>query len=185
VLDLGGGALFWDLALSLGFPLPKITVLNLHPPETQARKYLTWILGDARHTQFKDLSFDIVFCNSLVEHLGDWDSQVHFANEVRRLAPSYFIQTPDRRFPIEPHLLTPFIHWLPKSMQRPLLRNFTLWGIVTRPARSYCEGLFRELALLSPKEIKILFPDATLIAERFFALPKSIVAIRSQDNRGR
>lgn len=179
VLDLGGGAMFWDLASSLGFPLPKVTVLNIRPPGNQAREYLTWVLGDARHTQYGNSSFDIVFCNSLVEHLGGWDGQARLAEEVRRLAPSYFVQTPDKRFPIEPHLLTPFIHWLPKPMQRRLIRNFTVWGIATRPSRLYCEGLFKELALISSREMRILFPDARLVIERFLTLPKSIIAVRT------
>jgi hypothetical protein len=181
VLDLGGGAMFWDLALSLGFPLPKITVLNIRPPANDAREYMTWVLGDARQTQFKDSSFDVVFCNSLVEHLGGWEGQVRLAKEIRRLAHSYFVQTPDRRFPIEPHLLTPFIHWLPKLMQRRLIRNFTVWGIATRPSRSYCEGLFKELALISSREMRILFPDARLVIERFFTLPKSVIAVRTRE----
>ena len=36
-------------------------------------------------------------------------------------------------FPIEPHVLTPFIHWLPRKLQARLLRNFTVWGLMTRP----------------------------------------------------
>lgn len=181
VLDLGGGATFWDLALSLGFPLPKVTVLSILPPGNQARGYLNWVLGDARHAEYKDSSFDVVFCNSLVEHLSGWDGQVRLAKEVRRLAPSYFVQTPDKRFPIEPHLLTPFIHWLPKPMQRRMMRNFTARGIVTRPFRSYCERLFKELALISAREVRILLPDATLVIENFLTLLKSIIAVRTRE----
>lgn len=178
VLDLGGGAFFWDLALSEGLPLPEVTVLNIRPAGAQARDYLTWILGDALRTDFADQSFDVVFSNSLIEHLGNWDSQMQFAKEVRRLAPRYFIQTPNRRFPVEPHLVTPFIHWLPKPMQRPMIRNFTLWGLLKRPSRPYCEELWRELALLSTREMKALFPDSRLVVENFLALPKSIIAVR-------
>jgi SAM-dependent methyltransferase len=179
VLDLGGGAFFWDLALSEGLPLPQVTVLNTRPAGSQARNYLTWVLGDARYTNFGDQSFDVVFSNSLIEHLGDWDSQMQFANEVRRLAPRYFVQTPDRHFPVEPHLVTPFIHWLPKSMQRPMIRNFTVWGLLKRPSQSYCEVLWKELALLSAKQMMILFPDSRFVIERFLTLPKSIIAIRT------
>ncbi len=179
VLDLGGGAFFWDLALTEGLALPMVTVLNNRPAGSQARDYLTWTLGDARHTKFADQSFDVVFSNSLIEHLGDWDSQMQFANEVRRLAPRYFVQTPNLHFPVEPHLVTPFIHWLPKSMRRRMIRNFTVWGLTKRPSQSYCEELWKELALLSAKQMQILFPDSRLIIERFLALPKSIVAIRN------
>jgi SAM-dependent methyltransferase len=178
VLDLGGGAVFWDLALAEGLPLPQITVLNIRPPGTQARAHLRWITGDARHTDFKDLSFDVVFSNSLVEHLSDWKSQVEFANEVRRLAPCYFVQTPDRHFPVEPHLVTPFVHWLPKSMYRPMIRNFTVWGLLTRPSPFFCDELSRELALLSNREMKELFPDGAVIRERFLTFSKSLIAVR-------
>jgi len=179
VLDLGGGAFFWDLALSEGLPLPEVTVLNIRPAESQARSYLKWILGDARQTNFEDQSFDVVFSNSLVEHLGNWNSQIQFAKEVRRLAPRYFVQTPDRHFPVEPHLVTPLIHWLPKSVQRRMLRNFTVWGLMTRPSRSSCEELWKELALLSAGQMKVLFPDSKLVVEHFLALPKSLIAIRT------
>lgn len=183
VLDLGGGAFFWDLALSEGLPVPEVTVLNIRPAGSQARHYLTWILGDARQTNFEDQSFDVVFSNSLVEHLGNWESQIQFANEVRRLAPRYFVQTPDRHFPVEPHLITPFIHWFSRSMQRRMIRNFSVWGLLTRPSRSTCEELWKELALLSAKQMKILFPDSRLVVEHFLALPKSILAIRTAKER--
>jgi|SRR6185437_6882497 len=118
VLDLGGGAFFWDLAISEGLPLPQITVLNLRPPgEDETRSYLKWMIGDACSSEFGDNSFDIIFSNSLIEHLGNWDFQSQFAQEVKRLAPRYFVQTPDKYCPIEPHFITPFVHWLPKQVR--------------------------------------------------------------------
>jgi hypothetical protein len=60
-----------------------------------------------------------------------------------------------------------------------MIRNFTVWGLTKRPSQSYCEELWKELALLSAKQMQILFPDSVLIIERFLALPKSIVAIRN------
>lgn len=182
VLDVGGGSFFWDLAKAQGLPLPQITVLNIRPPREEAREYFTWVIGDARRIEFPDRSFDAVFSNSLIEHLGDRRSQFDFACEVRRLAPSYFVQTPDRRFPIEPHFVTPLIHWLPRSVRSKLIRNFTLWGILHRPSSEVCRELSQEIALLNVRDMADLFPDAQVISERFAGFPKSILAFKSAAN---
>jgi methyltransferase family protein len=132
-----------------------------------------------RASQLPDNSFDLVFSNSLVEHLGDFKSQKLFADEVRRLAPRYFVQTPDRLCPVEPHFVTPFIHWLPRDVQRRLIRNFTFWGLRARPSQSYCDHLSEEIALLSKREMRRLFPDATVLSERFAVVPKSLIAVKA------
>ena len=178
VLDMGGGAFFWDLALSEGLPLPQVTVLNIRPAGDQSRRFLSWIVADACASQLPDNSFDLVFSNSLVEHLSDFRTQKLFADEVRRLAPRYFVQTPDRLCPVEPHFVTPFIHWLPRELQRRLIRNFTLWGLSARPTQSYCDELTEEIALLSKREMKQLFPDAIVRSERFAGIPKSLIAVK-------
>jgi ubiquinone/menaquinone biosynthesis C-methylase UbiE len=64
VLDLGGGAFFWDLAQSIGLPLPQVTVLNIRPPGDETRSFLSWIVADARASQLPGNSFDLVFSNS-------------------------------------------------------------------------------------------------------------------------
>jgi SAM-dependent methyltransferase len=179
VLDIGGGAFFWDLALSEGLPLPQITVLNIRPAGDDARRFLRWIVADACTSQLPDHSFDVVFSNSLIEHLRDFRTQRLFANEVGRLAPKYFVQTPDKLCPIEPHFVTPFIHWFPRDFQRQLIRNFTVWGLIMRPSESYCDRLSEEIALLSKRQMKQLFPDATVLSERFAGVPKSLIAVKT------
>jgi hypothetical protein len=178
VLDMGGGAFFWDLATTLGLPIPEVTVLNIRPAGNQKRPFLKWVVGDARATTFEDSSFDIVFSNSLIEHLGDLDSQAQFAREVHRLAPNYFVQTPDRRFPVEPHILAPFVHWFPDGVRRRAIRNFSVWGLLNRPSDEKCEELVREIRLLTGPQMKELFPDAELVTEHFLGLPKSVIAVR-------
>jgi hypothetical protein len=68
-------------------------------------------------------------------------------------------------------------------MQRRMIRNLSVWGLLTRPSHSTCEELWKELALLSAKQMKILFPDSRLVVEHFLALPKSILAIRTAKER--
>lgn len=178
VLDLGGGLYFWELAKSEGFPVPRVTVVNIRPGPGGLPAEINWVLGDAKNTGLEDSSFDIVFSNSLVEHLADWNSQAQFANEVRRLAPNYFIQTPNKWFFVEPHFVTPFIHWLPATVRRGLGPRATVWGWTSGAAREQYEEQLREIRLLGTGEMRELFPEARLVGERWMGMVKSIVAIK-------
>ena len=100
------------------------------------------------------------------------------AREVARVGRAFFVQTPDRRFPVEPHLLTPFIHYLPRHVQYHLIRNVTVWGLLTRPSVQRSEAFLREIRLLSRQELQLLFPDAVIFSERFLGMSKSLVAFR-------
>jgi hypothetical protein len=135
-----------------------------------------WIVGDGCNLPFADGEFDVVFSNSVIEHLGRRESQVCFANEVRRVGKAYWVQTPDPRFFIEPHYLSPFIHWLPIPIRSRLVRYATLWGILARPSDQEIKDRIEELRLIGAKEFRGLFPDAEIIVERFVGMPKSLVA---------
>src|ERR1035438_208835 len=124
ILDVGGTALNWNLIAAL----PNVTLLNL-PTDGEAD-----VIGDGRYLPFRDGSFDIVFSNSVIEHIATEQDQRRFADEVRRTGRAYWVQTPDRRFPIEPHLVTPFIHWLPKRARASIARRFTIWSLIERPS---------------------------------------------------
>jgi hypothetical protein len=180
VVDLGGGTFFWQLAQAQGRPVPRVTILNIRPVAGQLSPCVAAVIGDAKAAPFDDFSFDIAFSNSLIEHLFDWDSQCIFADEVRRLAPNYFVQTPDKYFPVEPHFATPFIHWLPKDIRRRMIRNFSVWGVLNRPSQACVDGVVGEIKLLSQIEMARLFPEAELKSETFMGLSKSIVAYRKQ-----
>ena len=139
---------------------------------------LTYVQGSATDLPFGDRSFDIVFSNSMIEHLGDWASQERFAREALRVGRGLWVQTPARWFPVEPHLLTPLVHYLPKGAQRHLLRNFTVWGWITRPRQDEVEDLLDELALLTASQVRTLFPGCSLLRERVLGLTKSIMVVK-------
>jgi SAM-dependent methyltransferase len=178
--DIGGYPWFWtESETAMSF---RITVLNTKfPPAAQdyRKAGIELVLGDATALDYADGAFDIVFSNSVVEHVGGFEKQVTFAKEVRRMGRGYWILTPAREFPIGPHLLAPFIHWLPRRMHSPwLVRHCTGWGVMQRPSKNEIQTILSEVRLLSGSEVRRLFPDATVFTERFFGLPKSYVAYR-------
>jgi hypothetical protein len=176
ILDVGGYPGNWqEVALDA-----KITTLNLEvaPGSEQFDPRCTPVAGDATHLTYADQSFDIVFSNSVIEHVGTWERQEQFASEARRVGKKLWIQTPARSFPIEPHYLAPFIHWLPRSLRRKLIRNFTAYGWLHRPNPAQVEMLLNEIRLLSEREMQMLFPDCTIVVERFLGIPKSYIALR-------
>ena len=172
ILDVGGSGFNWML---LPFS-PCVTLLNL---SVSRESNFTWIVADGRHLPFKTGAFDIVYNNSVIEHLGSFENQKLFAAECRRVGLSYYVQTPNKWFFIEPHLITPFIHYLPHRIQRLLLRNFTVWGWITRPTSQYCESFMNEIRLLNKSDLQRLFPDAEIRHERFFGLSKSVMAVKN------
>ena len=152
--------------------------------EPKAHANIEPVVMDATHMEdFDDRSFDIVFSNSVIEHLRTYDAQAAMASEVRRLADVYWIQTPNFWFPIEPHFLTPGWHWLPGSVRIALLRR-RRWGWRgPTPDPAEARILVEEIRLMRRRELRDLFPDARLQEERFGGLVKSFVAIREDDPR--
>lgn len=81
-----------------------------------------FVQTDPYETPFEDKKFDIVFCNAVVEHVGDGEHQKKFVQEYCRVAQKFFFTTPNRWFPIELHSALPFIHWLPGNLFRKILK---------------------------------------------------------------
>ena len=178
ILDVGGLPRYWE-GTTLASPM---TITNLGPLDTYEASFLspnqTFVVGDATRMPWHDQSFDIVFSNSVIEHLGTAEQQIAFVHECRRVGKAFWIQTPAKEFPVEPHFLALFTHWLPKPMQKRLLRHFTVWGLRARPRPDVVDAVLAELRLLTRREFKRLLPDAQLLTERFLGLPKSYVAYK-------
>jgi hypothetical protein len=176
ILDVGGTALNWSL-----LPVrPRIVFLNTGREQRDAG--YTWIIGDGCALPFRNQSFEIAFSNSVIEHVGSPERQRRFAAEIARVGRRYWVQTPNRAFPVEPHLLTPFLHWLPARMQRWLAPRFTVWKLLVRPSADrrdfYIRHYLDDIRLLGAADLQELFPGARLIRERLFGLSKSLIATR-------
>ena len=165
VLDVGGTPDNWSLVE----PCPRVTLVNLSAGD---------VVADGRMLPFRDNSFDVAFSNSTIEHVGGPPDQQAFAREIGRVARAYFVQTPNRYFPIEPHYLTPFVQFVPRRLFRRMARNLTIWGLIVRPSPDVIDATVRSIDLLSATRLRAMFPDADLRRERWAGLTKSLIAIR-------
>lgn len=163
-----------DPAGELGFDL---VLLNIES-QTVDRPRTSAVVGDAADlSRFGDGEFHVVLSNSVIEHLPDPDLQATMAAEVRRVGRRYFVQTPNRSFPLEPHFLFPFFQFLPVSLRTMLLRRFALGWFVREPDRRKAHDLVTSIRLVSHGELKLWFPRATIIRERVFLLTKSFIVL--------
>jgi hypothetical protein len=176
ILDVGGTPYNWLISNCSS----QITLLNLSAPEdiNDSPKNISFIVGDGTNLEYRESEFDICFSNSVIEHLGTFENQMLFAQEIRRVGKKIWVQTPARAFFFEPHWLAPFIHYFPVRTQRKLARYFTLRGWLLRPNQDYIDNLLAELRLLTYKEMKQLFPDCEIRVERFLGMEKAYIAIR-------
>jgi hypothetical protein len=178
VLDIGGTPHIWDM---LGDSY-EVTLLNSDTREFEAggghNQQYTCVVGDGCHLQFPDKSFDLAFSNSVIEHVGNWGEMERFAAEQRRVGKSFYCQTPNKWFPVEPHLGTLFFHWWP-WLQRIyfITRYLTLWGLINKPDREQVQKSLDNIHLLTRRDLERLFPGAQILPERFFFLTKSYIVI--------
>ena len=181
ILDIGGTAMYWK---TMGLDLDDqvfITLLNL-TPEDHALPHITSMVGDARSIQAAHDSFDVVFSNSVIEHLGTFQDQWRMAEEVRRVGKHYFVQTPNKYFPLEPHFLFPFFQFLPRRIRVWLLQNFKLGWFEKTPDLEKAAEIVNSIRLLSRQEFLSLFPRASLYEEKAFGMTKSFVAYEGWSN---
>lgn len=174
VLDVGGNDFNWRLVAVR----PRLTFLNLSREFMGATDQADQlIVGDGCSLPFADQSFDLVFCNSVIEHVGGYESQERLAREITRVGKRYFVQTPNYWFPIEPHFIGLGVQFLPPTLRPLYARWLTPWGWIQRPTRRQSVALTKEIRLLTRSEMRMLFPNAVILSERLLGLTKSLIAI--------
>ncbi len=167
ILDVGGEHCTWKI---IG-RREGVTLLNLFAPEDT--EGFTYMLGSALAVPFRDQSFDLAFSNSVIEHVGSEEDQLKFAGEMLRVGRKIYCQTPCRLFPVDPHLSTPFLHWLPARWLKPaFLRYFTLNGWLWKRPYLY------DVVWISKARLRRMFPGCQIKTERFLLLPKSFIVTK-------
>jgi hypothetical protein len=166
IVDLGGSEFIWKL-VEHDYHVTLVNLPGFNPPVSDPDRF-TSLAGDACDLRgvFDDGSFDAVYSNSTIEHVGDESRQARFAAEARRLAPAYWVQTPSSRFPIEIHTGVPFYWTLPPGMREGLLRR---WH---RHLPGWA-NMIRQTRVLTRSRMEALFPDSQVYIERKFGLEKS------------
>ena len=182
ILDIGGYPQTWISHKPVG---RSVTCLNLHAfdwdSSASPAHEIHLVVGDALCLPYPDKSFEVVFSNSVIEHVGSWEEQQVFAREVQRVGKKYWIQTPAFECPFEPHYLGLFVHWLPASIRPFIVRYFTLWSWLARPTPDQLDEMSRTIRLIRRKEMKALFPGARIVTERLFGIfTKSYIAVKGE-----
>ena len=179
VLDIGGTASYWQATQDLwgAWPL-RFTIVNLDVEASDDGPFAVRSGNACAMPEFADNSFDVVHSNSVIEHVGHWSEMAAMAGEVRRLAPAYYLQTPNFWFPIEPHYRALGYQWLPESTRAHILTRRKLG--FRGPEKSFDAAMrnIQSANLLTARQIRELFPDAELHRERFMGLTKSLIALR-------
>ncbi len=181
ILDVGGTPTFWQMMESSERRDLEITLLNLFDIERPPPQFHC-VVGDARDlTRFADREFDVVFSNSVIEHVGNYGDQQKMAESVRRVGKRYFVQTPNKYFPIEPHFFVPLFQFLPIGARAWLLNHFDLGWYKRMPDYQAAKREVEAVRLLTERELMRLFPDGILYRERFFGFVKSLTVYHGWD----
>jgi len=142
LLDVGGGLGEDGEFAPLYEFFHSVTAINLNPA---SHGKATFVHGDACSMPFESKSYDYVFSNAVIEHVGDFQRQRMMADEIRRVAiKGYFVTTPNLWFPVDPHSYIPFLQLMPLKVRRRIIPFCDYW-------------------MLSRHMMTCLFPDAQIV----------------------
>jgi hypothetical protein len=175
LLDVGVTDTAWRSGnfIEANYPWPsQITAVSIDPLPTFQRHHphVTVVIADGKNLPFPDLSFEVGFSNAVIEHVGSRDEQRKLVSEMLRTCRRVFIATPNARFPIDPHTLLPFAHWLPTPV----------WHRVLRVAGQESWADLDRLNPLDARELRALFPPSIpvrIVRQRLLGLTSVIIAI--------
>lgn len=187
IIDMGGTPEYWE-RVGLDF-LRKhrahVTITNLHAAELDRGRrdvdLFAFATGNACNlADIADNNFEIAHSNSVIEHVVTWENMRSFAAETRRVAPWHYVQTPYFWFPMDPHFYKlPLFHWMPPSLRAKLLMRLPLAHVGRIPTLEKAHQVVEGAKLIDLSQMRVLFPDSTICFERFFGLPKSLIAVRA------
>lgn len=129
--------------------------------------------GRACRLPFPDKSFDLVYSNAVIEHVGDLADQQRMAEEVRRVGKRWFLTTPNR---------------LPVRVPRPAAAGVAAARaadaqddapVVLQPCARPLPARQRPVRRMSrtARQLRALFPDSLIVKPRVTFWPETLVVI--------
>ena len=155
-------------------PGAKVDIVNIEPlTEPVEDPRFTFLEADA--CDFPG-EYDFVHSNSAIEHVGSWTKMEQLADTIRRLAPSYYVQTPNFWFPYDPHSQRMFFHWMPDYLRaKAHLRR----AVGFHPHAKDMGAAMKEVEhcrMLTKPQFRALFPEAAITDETVLGIRKSFAA---------
>ena len=180
ICDLGGSRHFWEKVAIEGLHFSNITIYNISKNEIQGihsdySDDIEIVIYDGHTIPVDDGKFDLLVCNSVLEHVLP-EERARLVDEMRRVAKRIFLQTPAYSFPLEPHFIMPFVHWLPRGLGFWLI-HISPWRLLSRSTPEMLADYWWGTQLLTKSEIKSLFPNETIRYERVLGMTKSYYVI--------
>jgi hypothetical protein len=177
VIDLGGSVESWRRA-----PIrPKhVHVVNLEdfPGEIPDWAEVDNADACALPERIASRRYDLAFSNSVLEHVGGHERRMRFAESIRMLADRYWVQTPYRYFPVEPHYVAPGLQFLPLAMRQRYAQHWPL-SHTKPPDRPTALNEVMWVELVDRTQMRFYFPECDLRQERIFGLTKSLIAVKA------
>ena len=186
VLDIGSQVDFQSKQVLERFPdRSLVTAVNLMDQHLDAIRAaypgIQTVQADARDLPFEDKSFDLVYSNAVIEHVGGFSDQARMAAEVRRVGKRWFLTTPNRWYPFEFHARMPFLSWLPPKLMHKVAR---LWAY-NHVQRRYRSGNdYSDVNLMTARQLRQLFPDSLILKPRVTFWPETLVVVGPVDGNG-
>lgn len=176
VLDLGGTARFW-----LRSPVrpAHVHLVNVALSPESLPDWIVESMADACELpgSIRDQQFDLVYSNSVIEHVGGHYRREQFAETVRSCAPVHWVQTPYRYFPIEPHWVAPGLQFLPLWLRARIAMR---WPLAHSRTADVDVAVRTQLntELIGVAALRHYFPDSEIRRERLGGVTKSLIAVR-------
>ncbi len=145
-----------------------ISIIKKSYPEIKA------VVCDACELPWPDKSFDVVYSNAVIEHVGSFERQKTMAAEIMRVGKRWFVTTPNRWFPFEFHMRLPLVTWLPGKNY---LRIGNIISYNHLRGKYMFSGKRNDLRLMSAGELEKCFPSSKIIKQRVTFMAETLIAV--------